>query len=152
MSFETNVDAVQKYALGTRVRKQSTGNEYIYLKGVTSTAQGTAVGYDEAYVTQLADSDTPTVGPIAIACAAVDAATKFGWYCIVGKVAAKVLAAFADNGVVGLTSTGGSLDDAAVGHEFAVHGAIGRSAIDTPTTGQAYLQLLYPFVTGAAND
>lgn len=152
MSFETNVDAVQKYALGTRARKQSTGNEYIYLQGVASTEQGSVVGFDEAHVTSLADADTPTVGRIAVACAAVDATTKFGWYCIYGKVAAKVLAAFADNGVVSLVSTGGSVDDAAVGHELAVHGAIGRSAVDTPTTGQAYLELCYPFVTGAAND
>jgi hypothetical protein len=145
----TDVHATQLYALGTRVRERGTGNEYIYLKGITSTAVGSVVVFDEAHVTKLADEDDK--GRVAVAVSAVDANTKFGWYGIYGKFAAKVLAAFADNGAVFLTTTDGSVDDADVAGD-SVHGMWGRSAIDTPSTGLAYMELNYPWVSDIAHD
>jgi hypothetical protein len=44
----------------------------------------------------------------------LDATTKFGWLQIKGRAIGKCLTLFADNGVVYLTSTAGSVDDASV--------------------------------------
>jgi hypothetical protein len=151
MAF-TDVDLSQQYALGTRAREKGTGREFVYLKGAANVAVGSVVVYDEVGAVALADSDTPTIGPVAIAVSAVDATTKFGWFGIVGRFPAKVLAAFADEKQVYMTSTGGSVDDSGAGAEVAVLNAVSRSAIDTPTTGQAYLQVNYPFIVGATFD
>lgn len=148
MSFFADVHAEQKYALGTRIRDK-VGGEFIYLKGVTNCAQGSWVTFDEAHVTTLAIADAQ--GRVAVAGAAVDSSTKFGWFQIYGKVAAKALSGFADNGKVYLTGTGGSVDDTDVAGD-AVIGAIGRSALDAPATGQAYFELNYPVVMDLAVD
>jgi len=124
------------------------GNEYIYLKGVASCVAGSVVTFDEAHVTALAAANAK--GRVAVALAAVVANT-YGWFCIYGKAAAKVLASFADNGNVFLTSTAGSVDDADVAGD-AVIGMVGRSAIDTPSTGLAWMELNYPFVSDIAID
>lgn len=143
----TDVDTTQQFPLGTELWAYDVSlgwQKLIYLQGVASTVQGSVVIFDEAYVTTLASANGK--GAVAVALAAVDATTEYGWYVIKGKVPAKVLASFADNGNVYLTATAGSVDDATVAGDLVV-GAVGRSAIDTPTTGQAYLQLNYPFVT-----
>jgi hypothetical protein len=149
MSFETDVHTSQLYALGTRARKRGTGDEFIYLKGVASVVAGTVVTFDEAHVTTRAVANGQ--GRVAVAQAAVDATTEFGWFQIYGRAAATVLAAFADNGKVYLTATAGSVDDADVAADFVV-GMIGRSAIDTPSTGLAYMELNYPVVMDLAFD
>jgi hypothetical protein len=126
--------------------------EFIYLKGVASTAVGSWVAYDEACVTALLDTDTATtmsVG-IAIATAVVDAATEYGWYQIFGLAEGLCLANFADNGLVYATSTDGSVDDADVTLAIVI-GAVGRSARNT-TTGTALFQLNYPTMVRAAFD
>lgn len=147
MSFFAEVHAEQKQRLGKRVKFQ--GNEFIYLKGITSCAQGSWVTFDEAHVTLLAVANAQ--GRVAVAGAAVDASTKFGWFQIYGKVPAKVLASFADNGKVYLTATPGSVDDADVSADFVI-GAVGRSAIDVPATGQANFEISYPFVMDLVFD
>lgn len=147
MSLFTEVHASQKYRLGKRVQFQS--NEFIYLAGITACGQGSWVTFDEAHLTTLAVANGQ--GRVAVAGAAVDAATKFGWFQIYGKVAAKALAAFADNGKVYLTSTAGSVDDADVSADFVV-GAIGRSALGTPAAGQSYFELSYPVVQDTILD
>lgn len=144
----TDIHTTQLYPLGTRAY-DNVGNEYIYLKGVASTVQYSGVSFDEVHVTSLAVANAK--GRVAIASAAVDATTKFGWYCVQGKFPAKVLALFADNGAVFLTSTAGSFDDADVAGD-AVMGMVGRSAIDTPSTGLAYMELNYPMVQDIAID
>jgi hypothetical protein len=83
-----DVDATQKHALGTvRVFKHPTygDGEFIYLKGVTSTAAGDAVSYNTAsWTTTRAAAGAGIPWTIAFATAAVDATTKFGWYQISG--------------------------------------------------------------------
>lgn len=144
MAFYTEIHSEQKYRLGTR-KKDNAGNEYIYLKGVTSCAAGSWVSFDEAHVTTLLAANA--VGRVGVALAAVDASTKFGWFQIYGKASGKVLASFTDNGKIFGTATAGSVDDAVVTGDLVV-GAIGRSAIDGgAATGQAYVELNYPFVT-----
>lgn len=110
--------------------------KYKYLTGVTGTAIGSWVSYDEDGITALLDSDTAQsiVSQAAVATGAVDAATKFGWYQIVGKASALCLSAVADNGKLFATSTGGSADDVAVtGNQ--IHGAFARGTSPTATGG-----------------
>src|SRR3990167_9666357 len=107
MAFYEDVHATKKFRLGTRVRYQ--GNEYIYLQGVASCANGSWVSFDEAHVTTRAVANGQ--GRVAIANAAVDATTEYGWFTIYGSESGLALTAFADNGKVYLTSTAGSVDD-----------------------------------------
>ena len=149
MAFYDEVhEGSKKFRLGTRVRDKA-GNEFIYLQGVGSTLANSWVTFDEAHVSTLAVANAK--GRVAIAGAAIDSTTKYGWYCIYGKFAGKALAAFADNGSVYLTATAGSVDDADVAGD-AVLGAWGRSALDTPSTGLAYFELNWPMVHDIAVD
>ena len=147
MAFYDQVHAEKKFRLGTRVRDVA-GNEFIYLQGVASCAVGSWVSFDEAHVTTLTVADAQ--GRIAVARAAVDATTEYGWFQIYGTCSALCLASFADNGKVYLTSTAGSVDDADVAGD-AVVGAVGRSARNA-TTGLATFELNYPMAHDLAFD
>ena len=140
-----------KLPMGTIVKAShpSLGmGEFMYAKGVASTAVGSVVTIDEEGVTALAGSD----GKGRIGCAmAANVANNYGWYQIGGKGVAKVATGFADNGVCYLTGTDGTVDDAAVDGDL-VHGMMGRSAIDTPSTGLAYVELNRPFVDDTSKD
>ena len=131
--------------LGTKVTAKHADYgeaEFIYLAGVASTGQSDIVTFDEAYATTRAVADAK--GRVAIAMSA-NVASQYGWYCIYGRVPGGVLGSFADNGKVFLTSTAGHVDDADVAGDR-VQGCIGRGAIDAPNTGQAWMELNYPFV------
>lgn len=140
--------------LGTRVKAQHADYgvaEFIYLNGVASTAQGMAVVYDENYVTALTAAGGDDKGNIAVAMSAC-VASEYGWYCIYGTVPCEVEAsAGADVAVYLGASTAGHLDDGNVAGDM-VQGAVTRSAIDTPNTGQAWIQLSYPTCNDAADD
>lgn len=124
--------------------------EFIYLKGVASTAVGSVVIYNpDDYSTSLATAND--VGPVAVAMSACDATTKFGWYQIYGKGVAKVLAGFLDNADCYLTSTAGSIDDTDVAGDY-IRGMKGASAIDTPSTGLAEVELWYPQVADGKDN
>ena len=137
--------------LGTKVtaRHADYGDaEFIYLLGVASTGQSDWVTFDEAYVTTRTVADAK--GRVGIAMSD-NVASQYGWYCIYGRVPGGVLASFADNGVVFLSATAGHIDDADVAGDK-VEGAIGRGAIDDPNTGQAWMELNYPFVDDADGE
>jgi hypothetical protein len=101
------------------------GGEFIYLKGVASTAI-----YD--WVTYNRDDGTTTravanaIGPVGVAMAALTA-SYFGWYQISGKAYGNCLTQFADNAAVFLTGTAGSVDDTSVAADL-VGNAKGASA------------------------
>lgn len=114
--------------------------EFIYAKGVASTVVGSVVTIDEAGATALAIADG--VGKVGVAMAAT-VADKYGWYQISGKAVAKVAAGFVDGKACFLTSTGGTIDDAVVAGDH-IAGMIGRSAVDDPSSGMAYLELSRP--------
>ena len=115
--------------------------EFIYLKGLASTAVGSVVRYSEdGYATKLAVAND--AGSIAIAMSAC-LASQFGWYQIKGKGVALVKTSFADNAACYLTSTAGSVDDAVVAGDR-VHRMISSSAIGTPAAGQAEVEINYP--------
>jgi len=141
--------------LGTIIRaidKDTTDygvGEFIYLQGVASTAIGSAVVYNaDDFSTTLASANA--VGSVAFAMAAT-VANEYGWYQIGGKAVGKVLASFADNGDCYLTATAGSLDDADVAGDY-VRRCKGASAIDTPSTGLAELEIARPEVADGKDN
>ena len=77
------VHTTQKNPLGA-VRLFSDGNHYIYLKGATSVADGLVVAFQPGVWTAILVA-TGVKGQIAIAQAAVDASTSFGWFLYVGS-------------------------------------------------------------------
>lgn len=120
--------------------------EFIYLKGVASTAIGEWVTYnsDDWSTTRLAAN---AIGPVAVAMSAC-VANNFGWYQIGGKAVGKVLSGFVDNANVYATATAGSVDDAIVAGDR-VKGAVGASAIGTPSAGLAEFEIARPFMDDA---
>lgn len=145
----------QMLPLGTRVKAKDVAStaygegEFIYLKGVASTAVGSAVLIAaDGFTTTLATAND--IGAIGFAMSA-NVASQYGWYQIYGKAVGKVLASFADNGNCYLTATAGSLDDAAVAGDLVIN-CKGASAIDTPSTGLAELEISYPFVKDGLDD
>ena len=144
-----SVDASKKYRVGTRKRGRN-GNEYVYLAGVSSCVDGSWVTIAASWTAVLAVADAQ--GMVAIANAAVDAATEYGWFTIWGVEDGLCLASFdGTNGAgVYLTATAGSVDDADVAGD-AVTGAIGLTNRDT-TTGMASFSIAYPFCHDLAID
>lgn len=147
-----STDYVPQWKLGDIARATDPdygAGEFIYLKGAANTAAGSVVVYNaDDFSTALAAANA--IGPVAIAMAA-SVADKFGWYQISGKGVAKVLADFADNANCYLTATAGSIDDTVVAGDY-IFGMKGASAIDTPATGLAEVELSRPFVKDGLDD
>lgn len=148
----TGDDYVQPVPFGTIITATDPSygsGEFIFLKGAASTVVGSVVVYNaDDFSTTLAVADA--IGPVALAMSAC-VADKAGWYQIGGKGVAKVLASFADNANCYLTSTAGSIDDAVVAGDY-IFGMKGASAIDTPSTGLAEVELQRPFVKNGLDD
>lgn len=140
------VDTVQQYPLGQRA-VDTNGNEYIYLKGVTSNAAGAWVNFDEAGTTTLLT--TNAVGRVGVAMAAIDSTSEYGWYQVYGKneIALGTSGAISDNTLVYTSASAGTPDDTDAAGEMVI-GAFWREE----TSGVATVELNYPFVINAAID
>lgn len=136
----------QKQALGTIVQADDPtygSGEFIYLKGLDSTVVGSWVTYNpDDFSTALLAANA--IGPVALAMS-ICVTGEYGWYQIHGKGVGKVLALFADNANCYATGTSGSADDSVVAGDL-VKNAKGASAIDTPSTGLAEIELYRPFM------
>jgi hypothetical protein len=145
----TQVDTTPQFPLGLIVQARDPDlgvGEFIYLKGVASTAVGSVVLYDQdAYTTSLLAAND--IGPVAFAMAATIANT-YGWYQITGKCVAKVATSYADDALVYATATAGTVDDAVTAGDR-VKRARSCSAIDTPSTGLAYIRAERPWMDDA---
>lgn len=114
-----DVHTTQQNQLGA-VRDFSDGNRYIYLKGVTSCADGSVVAYQPGVWTAVLVA-TGVKGSVAIATGAVDAATKFGWFLISGSDTITVRSATTSNtalfagGVAGYVSSTAVKGDQIIG-------------------------------------
>jgi len=144
-----DISTTQLLPLGTRVKAVDIAStaygegEFIYLQGVASTALGSVVTYNQDdYSTALLAANA--IAPVAFAMSA-NVASSYGWYQIFGKAVGKVLASFADNANCYATATAGSIDDAVVAGDR-VKNCKGASAIDTPATGLAELEIQYPYM------
>jgi len=117
--------------------------EFIYLKGVASTAAGDLVMYD------LDGTTTRTVartkGPCAVAMSA-NLAGSFGWYMVQGVTPCTSLTVAA-NTTAYLTATAGTIDDAVVAGDI-VYGARIASA---DSGGSCKLLVQYPHVQDTDN-
>jgi len=143
----TETSTTQKHEIGkiVKARDYDTSDygegEFIYAKGVASTAIGSWVILGDSGTTALASEDD--VGPVGVAMSA-NVASQFGWYQVGGTAAGKVLASFAATTELGyLTSTAGSLDDAVVAGDNVI-GLKALTAIDTPSSGLAEFNLSRP--------
>jgi hypothetical protein len=136
----TDIHLSQRNPVGLRAF-DATGNEYVYMQGVASVVLGTWVVYDELFITTRTAANA--LGAVAIARAAIDATTSFGWFAIYGSHTGLCLANYADNAKVWCTSTAGQVDDADVAVDLIIN-AVGRSA-RSATTGLATFQICYPF-------
>jgi len=142
-----DTSTTQMHPFGTIVRAVDVGTtaygagEFVYLKGVASTAVGSWVTYnmDDGTTALLAAN---AIGPVGVAMSANTAATSYGWYQISGKAIGACLTGFADNGKVYITATAGSIDDTSVAGDLVVN-AKGASAIDTL---KAEFEIARPFV------
>ena len=109
-------NSLPNHPIGTIVRAKDPTygeGEFIYLKGVASTAVGSWVTYnlDDGVTALLAAN---AVGPVAVSMSANIVATTYGWYQISGKAVGACLTGMADNAQVWITATGGSVDNASV--------------------------------------
>jgi hypothetical protein len=108
----TAVDSVQRYPAGTKFRGYDAVlgyGEFVYLKGLASTAVGETVKYDESGVTTR--TIVATRGPIAVALSANTTSTNWGWYQVYGLAVVKAATVAADTPVFA-TATPGTVDDA----------------------------------------
>lgn len=126
----TERSTVANHPLGTIVRARDVGTtaygegEFIYVKGVASAAAKNWVGIPSdnyTCVRAVANGNYP----LGILMAALTA-SYYGWAQISGKAIASCLTSFADDGVVYLTATAGSVDDASVAGDW-VANALGAS-------------------------
>ncbi len=143
-------DTTQNHALGTIVTATDptygTG-EFIYLKGIASTAIGSLVDYDQYLATTALAPATAGVGPVAVAMSA-NVALQYGWYQIDGAAVVKAPNAM----VVGadlfpLAATPGSVDDAIVTGEQILNAKVSTTTA-TPAAGFAVIQINRPFHQG----
>ncbi len=86
---------------------------YIYLSGVASTAVGSVVVFGQGAFTTLLIA-TGVKGSIAIATAAVTAATSYGWYTYIGQDVGIARSAIASNVPLYAGGVSGSVDDVAI--------------------------------------
>lgn len=147
-----STSTTQNHPLGTIARAEEFGagygeGEYIYLKGVASTAKGDLVVYDAK-----AGTTTRTVatsrGNVAVAMSA-NVASQYSWYQISGEAIVNTTAAGtgAANPNLIVTATAGQATVAATGAAV-IYGAVCKAAQDTPSAGFTQVQINRPFVPG----
>lgn len=144
-----STDTTAQHPLGQIVQANDPtygSGEFIYLKGVASTAIGSWVTFNnDDFTTALLAANA--IGPVAVAMSA-NVANQYGWYQISGKAVGKAAASYADNGLVYATATAGTVDDAVVAGDR-VKNALGASAVDTPSTGFAEFEINRPWMDDA---
>lgn len=137
----TIIDTTASQTFGMQGTDES-GYRYIYLKGITSTAAGSWVTYVASTgVTALLAADA--VGPVAIAMAATNANTKFGWYMIAGSYASSASDTVAGANGLFIDGTAGRVDDASVAGDM-VYGAVATAA---DAANVLPVTIMYPYVT-----
>lgn len=142
-----DVHTTQQNALGA-VRAFSDGNTYIYLKGVTSCVDGSVVVFQPGVWTAILIA-TGVKGSVAVAQAAVDASTEYGWFLYVGSDTITVRSACASNVALFAGGVAGYVDDVAVkGDQVFNFWIRNAAALDG---GSAQIQLDRAFV-GASNE
>jgi hypothetical protein len=138
----------QTLPLGTVIRAVDANygeGEFIYLKGVASTAAGDAVVYNVKAGTTTRTVATSS-GLVGFAMSA-NVANQYGWYQISGEAIATVAASVVAGKTVSSTATDGTIGPGATGIT-PIYNATAKTATDTPTTGCAQIQIARPWLSG----
>jgi len=151
----TEIHTAQQFDIGTCVecRDTTVGSRAIfaYHRGVAAVTVGDAVILkhtdDAAILLDDGVAGAEIGGLVGFAMAAVVAA-NYGWFQVYGRATANVASGFAADGLIYATTTAGTVDDAAGGGQ--VLNARSESAIDTPSTGKAYIDIWWPSIAGTA--
>ena len=140
-------DTTQNHPLGTIVTAVDPtygAGEFVYLKGVASTAVGSAVIFDQyAGTTTLATAGSR--GAVGVSMSA-NVASQYGWYQISGSAVVKTGTVVAGAPAY-VTATAGTLDDAVVSGDK-VDGFVYKTANGTPSTGLSTAQIERPSLNG----
>jgi hypothetical protein len=136
----TTVGTTKLWPLGTKCKARDVGataygeGEFVYLAGVTSTARGSVVTITDTWGTALIAARA--TGAVAVALAAVDASTKFGWYQVRGQGVA-LCDTVAANLPCYIDGTSGRIDDAAVAGDQ----VIGMRTVSTDDTNTCVVHM-----------
>lgn len=145
----TQIDSSAQYPIGTIIYAHnntlSTACAFRYARGVASVAAGDACVLPIADEAAVRLTLSITGGLVGFAMAAV-VADKYGWFQVGGRATANVAASFAADKFVFATATAGTVDDAAGATKVQLIGARSESAIDTPATDQAYVDIWFPSI------
>lgn len=142
----TTVSTSAIFTVGSKA-KDSSNNEYIFLKGVASVVAGSWVSFNQVFETALLT--TSSVGAVAVATAAV-VASRWGWFQIYGAGSGVIGNEVSGDLALFASSVTGSCDDLVVTGDL-IHGAFSRSA--SAVTGAAItVQLNYPFIDQKAGS
>lgn len=143
----TVTSTIQQHRIGTIASANDPvygEGEFIYLKGLASTAIGETVIYD-TYANTTKRAVAGDRGPCAVAMSA-NIANQYGWYQLRGAAVMKAGTVVAAGNVY-LTATAGTVDDATVVGDK-IDGARFKTADGTPSAGFAIAQLIYPSLNG----
>mgnify|MGYP001561025055 CR=1 FL=1 len=133
------VDTAISATVGSRAWDEE-GNEYVYLQGTASTVAGDWVFFNENYSSGRLVANS--VGPVAIAMAAVDSGSKYGWYQIFGKnTVARTDTIVADKSLY-IDGTTGRADDLGVTGDL----IIGAYSMTADPSNVAPVWMNYPSV------
>jgi hypothetical protein len=151
-----NVDTTTAVPFGTIIRGQDSasgkgGGEFVYLPGATGVAVGSLVTYNPGSVTGtgLAVSTANLGKPAAVAMAAVNTASKFGWFQVRG-VAAVLKAAVKVNPAVKLylSATSGRLTSVAASGKQLLAAIAANAATVVSATSTVNVLITNPFDQG----
>ena len=135
-------DTVQNHPLGTRVFATDPtygAGEFIYLKGIASTAVSDVVIYDQ-YAATTTRAVAGSRGPVAVAMSA-NVASQYGWYQVSGSAVVNC-GTVAANAPLYVTATAGTLDDAVVSGDK-IDGFTSKTANGTPSAGKLVAQICH---------
>lgn len=142
------VHTSQKNDLGA-IRKYSDGNEYIYLSGASSLVAGMVVAYQPGVWGAVLVATT-VKGSVAIATAAVNATTSYGWFVASGSYVGLTRTALTSNTALFAGGVAGYADVAAVKGDQ-ILGLICRNAA-AAGGGSAQFQLSRGATIGHSNE
>ena len=110
------IDTSAKFTLGTRTGDKF-GNEYIYLRGVSTGTIYKVVSYDEFHYTTLAINSTALsmMGPLASLMATIDSTSKYGWAQLKGTGTTLCVGSITVDTRIGPSATAGMTDDFSTG-------------------------------------
>lgn len=140
----------QNHDLGTIVSAVDPtygSGEFIYLKGVASTAVGSWVqfGMDDGQTALLTTGAVKNQVGVAMAACTSGA---YGWYQIAGKAVASVLSSCADNASLYGCATAGAVDDASDAGDRVI-GALCAQGNTATTAANVEVELYRPYTDGS---